>query len=130
MNPREDLNQIQLVEQVVLEPQDQLIVRGVPSDRRAPLPQVVSGIQRRVAARPRDPLEIGRPGELLRPYADQFGIAQSGRNWPFVQWVCPNRAAAWDTGRFYRPGGGRAVGDVQEARLRSSVVHHAHSNTA
>ena len=44
-NPGEQLNQVQLVEQVVFEPQNQLVVRLVTRDRGAPSPQVVDRIQ-------------------------------------------------------------------------------------
>ena len=58
-NPGEQLNQVQLVEQVVLEPQNQLVVRLVAFDRGAPLPQVVGGIRRIVPAHA--PMQVAGP---------------------------------------------------------------------
>src|SRR5439155_13761238 len=73
-NPRQQLNQVQLIEQVVLEPESQLVVRLVPLDHGAPLPRVVCEIQRRIAPRPRCPRKIGRPGEVPHPDVEQFGV--------------------------------------------------------
>jgi hypothetical protein len=60
-NPRKQLNQVLLVEQVVLEPQNQLLVRLVTFDHGAPLPHVVNGIQRQIFRSPRCPPKIGGP---------------------------------------------------------------------
>ena len=73
-NPRQQLNEVQLVEQVVLEPKNQLVVRLVTFDRGAPLTQVVGGIERRIAAGPRYPRKVSRSGEVPDPDLEQFGV--------------------------------------------------------
>ena len=46
-NPGQELKEVQLIEEIVLEPQNQLIVRLVTFDRGSPLPQIVHGVVRR-----------------------------------------------------------------------------------
>src|SRR4029453_17292707 len=50
--PGEELHEIQLIEKVVLEPQDQLIVRLVTSNRFSPQPQIVDRIAVGLLSRP------------------------------------------------------------------------------
>jgi hypothetical protein len=57
----------------------------------------------------------GRPGEISRPYVEQFRIGQTGRHRPFIEWIGPDRHRAGNSGRFDESGRARAVGDVQEA---------------
>jgi hypothetical protein len=114
-NPNEQLNQVQLIEQVVLKPQDQLVVRVVLFDRVSPLPEVVGGIQGRIGSRPCSRGQTALAGEELDADADQFSIAQLCGNGPFVQRVGPDRTSTWNTGGFNRSGCGGAVRHVKEA---------------
>ena len=77
-NPGEQLNQVQLVEQVVLEPQNQLLVRLVAFDRDSPLPQVVHG---------RDQVT----DEMARAHVDQLRVAQAAGNRSVMKRICPDQ---------------------------------------
>jgi hypothetical protein len=66
-NPGQQLNEVQLIEEIVLEPEKEFAVRFVACDRRAPMVEIVGGIERRVAATPRRNADVARPGE--EPFA-------------------------------------------------------------
>ena len=110
-NPAQNLNQVQLIEQIVLEPQDQFVVGVVVFDDRAPAPEVVDGIRRRFRS---------RASEITRPDLDELGIAHAAGNRALVEWVRPDRHGAWNSCRLDRPRRRGTVRDVQKALGRSA----------
>ncbi len=107
-NPRQELDEIQLIEQVVLEPQDQLVVRRVIPDDGSPLSEIVHRI---------DDSGLTGSGKVARTDLDQFRIGQPARNWPFVEWIGPDGEAAWNLGGFDQLRRARTVRDVEEVRM-------------
>ena len=102
--PRQDLDQLELVVEVRLEPQD--VGAGVRLERPVALGQLLDGA------------EIGgeRAGEEPRPDAPQLVVGDRGHG-PLVQRVAPREDRALHARRA-QPGHGRvAVGDVQRVRL-------------
>src|SRR5205085_5646496 len=78
-----------------------------------PAPQIVHRRNVRVSV---------RPGEVARAHVEQLLVAQAGRHRPFVERIRPNRTRARNARRLDETSGGRAVGDMQPAR----VVRWAH----
>ena len=105
-DPAQKLNQIQLIEEVVLEPQDQLVVRLVAFDRGSPWLMSFTGSRRgaRVTAR-RD-----------SAYARRSVPRQSGRREQVLhEGIRPDRQRARNAGGFNESRRARAVCHVEEA---------------
>ena len=100
-DPRQKLNEIQLIEEVVFEPQNQLLERFVTFDRGSPLPQVVHGVEG----------DVRRTSEMALTHVDEFCVGQPAWNGPFVERIRPD-------GRHTRNAGGS-----DEARRARAVRH-------
>src|SRR5207247_10586321 len=104
-----------LIEQIVLKPKYQLIVRRMTLDRGAPFPHVVHRVERWIAAGPCPRREVRGTGQEARAHVEQFSVAESAWNGPFVQRIGPDRTEAGKAGGFDGARRGRAVRDVQKA---------------
>src|SRR4030095_15476391 len=112
-NPRQQLNEIQLIEEIVLEPQDQLFVELVMLDNLAPSRQVVYGIDVRGL----------RPCQISRTDVYQLGIREIAWNRALVQGIGPDRQSAGNRGCFDGHRRRRAIGHVKKAcRLATHVL--------
>src|SRR5262249_44734621 len=112
--PAEKLNEVQLIEQVVLEPQHELVVRLVRGDRLPPDSQIVHRI---------DVGRLVRSGQVAAANIDGLRVADAARYRPFVQRVAPDRSPAWNACLFDDRCGARAIGNMKEAGLRR--IHDA-----
>src|SRR5262245_41759275 len=105
-DPGEELNQIQLIEKVVLEPKDQLIVRLVTPNRFSPQSQIV------------DRIDVGfrsRSSEISGTNVEQFRVSETARNRPFIKGIGPEGSRARNTSGFDQAGCRGAVRHVQVA---------------
>jgi hypothetical protein len=101
----EQLQQNQLIEQVVLEPEDQLVPRVVPCDQLSPQAHVVPGVG-----------SGRRPCVVPSPHLDQRLVVDAARHRPVVQRIRPDGHHAGNAGALECGRRRRAVGDVQPAR--------------
>ena len=107
VNPRQQLNQVELIEEIVLEPEDQLVVRLMPCDDVTPSAHVIH----RIPPTRFGPASVGRV--VLTAHVDQLGVRQSARNGAVMQRVGPDGVRPGHARLCQRHRDRRAVRDVQ-----------------
>ena len=78
----EHLNQVQLIEEIVLVPEDELVVRRMFVDDLTPALQLGDGV--------RQSMLIRRPGQMTSANLEQLLIGHVPGHWTFVQRVRPD----------------------------------------
>ena len=107
MDPGKKLNQVQLIEQVVLEPQDDLVLRRGGLDRLVAPRQLIANLTQR-------PVAAG--GQKSRPQLAPFRQVQSVDQRPLVQRVGAFDDAARDPGLAKQTDDDISVGEVDQRR--------------
>src|ERR1700752_2904507 len=107
MNPAQDLNQIQLIEKIVLEPEDELIVAVMFLDDPSPQSQIVYRVVTPTAWR----ASKEAPADV-----EQCLVGQTGRDGSVVKRVGPDRAESRNARRAERVCEAAAISDMEEAR--------------
>ena len=117
-NPVQKLNEVQLIEQVVLEPEHELVVGAGVGDDAPPLPQPLDrafeGVSRWFGQKPRADF-------------DQGLVRQVTRHRAFVEHIAPDRPLPGNPRGFDQARQRRAVRDVKEA-FHSMIVAEAISS--
>ena len=102
----EQLDQVELIEEVVLEPEHELVVARDVVDRGAPTLELGDHVADAVC----------RIGEVTSAHRDQLAIRRTLRHRPIVERIGPDRTRAGQPGALDQRRGRRPVGDVVIAR--------------
>jgi hypothetical protein len=117
----EQLNQIELIEEIVFEPEDDLVVGLVVFDHLTPPPQIIPAIFAGFSIS-----EV-----VAGPHFDELVVGKTSGHRAFIEWISPDRPRARDSCQRKRVRNGRSVGDVKdlahgpERRLRGFSVSAA-----
>ena len=111
MYPAQKLNQVQLIEEVVFEPEDKLVVGIIALDDLSPCLEAFHGIDARV---------LGRSAEEARAHFQERIVGQIARNRAVMKGIGPDRQQSRNAGLGNRSRCAAAIGDMQEARYHSS----------
>ena len=106
---RQQLDEIQLIEQIVLEPQHQLVVAGVVVDGLAPSAQIGSDVAGVISR-----------GKETSPDHQQLVVRHVARHRAFVQRIGPDLGAPRHSRQFDQAGRSVTVGNVKNAHALDS----------
>ena len=110
-DPREHLNEIQLIEEVVLVPEDELVVGCVIVDDLTPAPQFGDGLCGDVIT-----------GQMASANLEQVFVVHVPRHRTFVQRVGPDGGPARNPGLLDRSCRRRAIGNVEKPHQQSTSM--------